>query len=60
FFEFIPVDNRISLRAVSLNDFVHKDPADRIIAATALGVGASLVTADERLHAYRPLKTIWK
>ena len=59
FFEFLPVDNRVSLRAVALEGFTHKDPADRIIVATALGVGAALVTADERLHAYRPLKTIW-
>ena len=59
FFEFFPVDNRISLRAVTLDGLTHKDPADRIIVATALGVGAALVTADERLQAYRPLKTIW-
>jgi PIN domain nuclease of toxin-antitoxin system len=59
FFEFLPVDNRVGLRAVALDGFTHKDPADRIIVATALGVGAALVTADERLQAYRPLKTIW-
>jgi PIN domain nuclease of toxin-antitoxin system len=59
FFEFFPVDNRVGLRAVTLDGFTHKDPADRIIVATALGVGAALVTADERLQAYRPLKTIW-
>ncbi len=47
------------MRAVALDGFTHKDPADRIIVATALGVGAALVTADKRLQAYRPLKTIW-
>lgn len=59
FFDFLPVDNRVGLRSVTLDRFTHKDPADRIIVATALGVGATLVTADERLQAYRPLKTIW-
>lgn len=60
FFEFVPVDNRIGMRAVALDAFPHRDPADRIIVATALGVGAALVTADERIQAYRPLKTIWR
>jgi len=27
--------------------------------ATALGLGAVLLTADARLRAYRPLKTAW-
>jgi PIN domain nuclease of toxin-antitoxin system len=59
FLSFVPVDNRIAVRAVELQDFPHRDPADRIIAATTLGLGASLVTADARLRAYRPLKTVW-
>lgn len=57
---FIPVDNRVALRAVQLDGFPHRDPADRIIVATALGLGAALVTADERIHAYRAIRTIWK
>ena len=60
FIEFVPVDNRIALRAVALASFPHRDPADRIIVATALGAGAPLVTADERLQSYRPVRTIWK
>ena len=57
---FVPVDNRVALLAVNLDGFPHRDPADRIIVATALGLGASLVTADERIQAYRPIRTIWK
>lgn len=56
---FVPVDNAIALRAVRLPDFPHPDPADRLIAATALGAGGSLVTADRRLRSYKPLKTVW-
>ena len=59
FLTFVPVDNRIAVRAVQLADFPHRDPADRMIVATALGMGASLVTADERLRAYAAMKTIW-
>lgn len=57
--EFVPVDSRIALRAVLLEDFAHRDPADRIIAATALRLDAALVTADTRLHSYAPLTTLW-
>jgi len=56
---FVPVDNRIAVRAVHLEEYPHRDPADRIIVATALGLNATLVTADRRLHDYRPLRTVW-
>ena len=44
----LPVDGRIGIRAGSLTD-LHRDPADRIIAATAEVHEASLATADRRL-----------
>lgn len=56
---FVPVDNRIALRSVELGGFAHRDSADRIIAATALARGATLVTADARLRAYGALTTAW-
>jgi PIN domain nuclease of toxin-antitoxin system len=59
FIEFVPVDNAIALRAVQLREFPHRDPADRLIVATALGLGAALITGDTRLRAYRPAKTVW-
>lgn len=59
FLSFHPVDNRIAARAVRLDDFPHRDPADRMIAATALELGATLVTADARLRGYSRVKTVW-
>lgn len=59
FLSFVPVDNRIAARAVTLEDFPHRDPADRMITATALTLGATLVTADQRLRGYARLKTVW-
>ena len=44
----LPVDGRIGIRAVSLAR-LHRDPADRLIAATAQMYGATLATADRRL-----------
>lgn len=38
---------------------VHKDPADRIIMATAIRHGIPLVTADERISASGLVQTIW-
>lgn len=37
----------------------HKDPGDRIIAATALTYQAPLITADEKLRATAGLQCIW-
>ncbi len=59
FLTFVPVDNAIAARSVRLEDFPHRDPADRMIAATALGMGATLVTADARLRGYAALTTAW-
>ena len=48
----IPVDGRVGIRAASLTD-LHRDPADRFIAATAELHEASLATADRRLLDWR-------
>ncbi len=39
--------------------FTHGDPADRLIAATALAHRAPLITADEKLRATLGLRCIW-
>jgi len=44
----VPVTGDISIRATGFDDF-HGDPADRLIASTAVQNTASLLTADERL-----------
>lgn len=59
FLTFVPLDNAIAVESVRLPDFPHADPADRIIAATALSLGAVLVTKDDKLQSYPHVKTIW-
>lgn len=59
FIQFVPVTNSIALKSVNLPAPLHADPADRIIIATALSVGAPLVTKDKKLIGYSPVKTIW-
>jgi PIN domain nuclease of toxin-antitoxin system len=50
--EEIPLTGEIAVAAVTLPR-LHPDPADRIIAATALQAGVALMTADERLLRWR-------
>lgn len=38
---------------------IHKDPADRIIMATAMRHGLRLVTADERISSSGLVRTVW-
>ena len=59
FVQFVPVDNRIAVRATDLPGQLHADPADRIIVATTLALGAILVTKDERLRRYAHVETLW-
>lgn len=59
FLAFVPVDNRIALKATRLPGFEPKDPADRMIIATTVCLGASLVTKDSGLRGYSDIETIW-
>ncbi len=59
FMNFVPVDNQIAIKSVQLPGTLHQDPADRIIIATALTLGAPLVTKDAKLARYPHVKTIW-
>ncbi|MBL7203631.1 MAG: type II toxin-antitoxin system VapC family toxin [Desulfobacteraceae bacterium] len=59
FLQFIPVDNSVAVKSVNLPQPLHKDPADRIIIATAITIAAPVVTKDEKLLDYPHVKTIW-
>ncbi len=59
FLHFVPVDNRIALKSVQLPGPLHTDPADRMIIATALVLGGTLITKDEKLLQYPHVKTLW-
>lgn len=55
---FVPVDNEIALTSVYLPGNFHKDPADRIIVATARCLGAKLITVDAKIRAYKHVQTV--
>lgn len=54
-----PITDDIAERAGQFGDGFPGDPADRIIAATALLRGVPLVTHDSNLNGFEHLKTIW-
>lgn len=54
----VDVTRKIAIEAYQLPGSFHKDPADRILAATARSMSLSLVTADERILAYASVKTL--
>ena len=56
---FMPVDNQIAVKSVTLPGEFHKDTADRMIVATARQLSAPLVTADEKIRTYPHVRTIW-
>jgi PIN domain nuclease of toxin-antitoxin system len=58
-FVVLPINSRISLRAFGLPRTYPKDPADRIIGATALVENMPLVTADRGIQDSGLVHTIW-
>ena len=56
---FVPIDNEIAIKSTTLPGNFHKDPADRIIVATARKMAVPLVTADKKIQNYEHVRTIW-
>lgn len=58
-FAVLPITSRACARSAELPSTYPKDPADRIIGATALVEGLPLITADRQIHRSKALQTIW-
>lgn len=59
YLRFVPVNNRIAVNSVNLQDFEYADPADRIIIATTISLKASLITKDDKILSYNHVKSVW-
>jgi PIN domain nuclease of toxin-antitoxin system len=58
-FAVLPITSRACARTQGLPSTYPKDPADRIIGATALVEGLALVTADRAIRNSKIIQTIW-
>jgi PIN domain nuclease of toxin-antitoxin system len=58
-FVVLPISGRACARALTLPAAYPKDPADRIIGATALVEGLPLLTADREIRRSKAVQTIW-
>ncbi len=58
-FVVLPITARVCVSAMALPSPYPKDPADRVIGATALVEGIVLVTADAEIRKSKALRTIW-
>jgi len=50
--EAIPLDHKAAALAYNLSDLDRRDPADRLLIATAIGLGCPLVTHDHRIRRF--------
>ena len=55
----LPLTGKIAAKSMDMGKGYPKDPADRIIGATALVEGLPLVTRDEKIRASKQVPTIW-
>ncbi len=58
-FTVLPITGQIAERSARFSPVFPRDPADRLIGATALVHGARLVTKDELIHASGEVQCVW-
>lgn len=58
-FAVLPISAQACARTLALPASYPKDPADRVIGATALVEGMALVTADTGIRRAKAVKTVW-
>ena len=58
-FTVLPISARACARITNLPPEYPRDPADRIIGATAVVEGMTLITADQNILASKAVRTVW-
>lgn len=56
--ELVPVTTEVWLGSLRL-DWAHRDPADRVIVATALGLGLQVLTKDQAIREFQGVQCVW-
>lgn len=60
FVTILPLDERVAVESSQLPAPFHRDPADRMIVATARVHGLTLLTKDEAIRDYAHVRTMWE
>ena len=60
FVEILPLDAAVAVESAQLPGGFHKDPADRMIVATARIHGLILLTKDQLIRDYTHVRTMWE
>lgn len=55
----VPLSPLLAYRSTVLPRPFHNDPADQILVATAREENAVILTKDERIHAYKHVRSLW-
>ena len=50
--ETVPLDHQAAVRAHQIRHVEHRDPGDRLLIASAIGLGCPFVTYDERIRSF--------
>jgi PIN domain nuclease of toxin-antitoxin system len=58
-FMVLPITAAVAAATTRLPANYPRDPAERIIGATALVHGATFITADERIRKAKAVRTLW-
>jgi PIN domain nuclease of toxin-antitoxin system len=54
--EAVALDHAAAARAYRLHHLEHRDPADRLLIASAIGLGCPLVTHDDRIRRFAKVR----
>jgi len=57
--QWVNITPEIGVQATQLPGQFHGDPADRLITATAIILGSTLITADQKIRSYKHVRSIW-
>jgi len=55
----VPLSAEIAYQSTALPGEFHKDPADRIIVATARSLQATIISKDSLINKYKGVRSVW-
>ena len=57
--ELVPLSLKVAIESTRLPGVFHRDPADRMLVATARAEGLRMITPDEKIRSYPHVQSVW-